>query len=64
MMRIPLRYQPGLVTEQALYLVQIYFTLHESRGKHVPHVVKAEVWNACQTAQLDHATLDINMIAL
>jgi hypothetical protein len=64
MMRIPLRRQAGLVTKQTLYLVQIYSTLHDSCGKHVPHVMKAEVWNACQTAQSHHATVDVNMIAL
>jgi hypothetical protein len=63
MVRIALRHHAGLVTEQTLDLVQIYSTLHESRGERVPHVVKAEAWNACPTAQLHHATLDVNMIA-
>ena len=45
-----------------MYLVPIYSTLHESRGERVPHVVQAEVWNACPTAQSHHATVDVTMI--
>lgn len=47
MVRIALRHCPGLVTEQPLDLVEVDPPLHESRRERVPHVVKAEVGNAC-----------------
>lgn len=46
-MRIPLRHRARRVAEQTLDFVEIDPPLHESRGERVPHVVKAEVTNAC-----------------
>lgn len=40
-----------LLTKQTLDFVQIYSTLHESRGERVPPLVETEVWNTCPIAR-------------
>ena len=52
MMRIALRHQIRLMSEQPLDLVEIHTALNQSRGEGVPHVVKPEVWNSGSIASL------------
>ncbi len=41
-MRVPLRHHAGLVSQQALHLVQIDAALHEACRKGVPKAVETE----------------------
>ena len=52
MMRIALRHQIRLMSEQPLNLVEIHPALNQPRGEGVSHVVKPEIWNSGPIARL------------